>query len=91
MNAFMLEIAADVLAQARIEPAQLEDTLRRELAVQLYSRGLLPKSAARRLFGMDRILFEDLLGERRIPVELTEEDYESDRRDLSKWRSSMGG
>lgn len=88
MSAFMLEIPEDVVAEARIDPAQLDDTLRRELAVQLYSRGLLPKLAARRLSGMDRILFDDLLGKRGIPSELTEEDYESDQRDLASWRST---
>ena len=91
MSAFMLEIPEDVVAQARIDPAQLDDTLRRELAVQLYSRGLLPKAAARRLSGMERISFDDLLGKRRVPSELTEEDYESDQRELTNWRSSVGG
>ncbi len=91
MTAFMLEIPEDVLAQARIDPADMEETLRRELAVQLYSRGLLPKVAARRLSGMDRVAFDDLLGKRRVPSELTEEDHESDLRDLAGWRSSAGG
>lgn len=91
MSAFLLEIPEDIVAQARIDPAQLHDTLCLELAVQLYSRGLLPRTAARRLAGMERISFDDLLGKRRIPAELTEEDYESDQRDLAHWRSSAGG
>lgn len=91
MTAFMLEIPEDVLAQARIDPAGMEETLRRELAVQLFSRGLLPKAAARRLSGMERVAFDDLLGQRRLPFELTEEDHDSDLRDLANWRSSAGG
>lgn len=88
MSTFRLEIPDDILAQARIGPAELEETLRRELAVQLYSRGLLPKAPARRLSGMDRIAFDDLLGKRNIPSELTEEDYETDLRNLTDWRAS---
>lgn len=91
MTAFMLEIPEDVLAQARIDPADMEDTLRRELAVQLCSRGLLPKAAARRLSGMDRVAFDDLLGKRGVVSELTEEEYESDVRALTNWQSSARG
>lgn len=90
MSAFRLEIPDDILAQARIGPNELEETLRRELAVQLYSRGLLPKAAARRLSGMERIDFDDLLGSRGIPSELTEEDYEADLRNLAEWRRETG-
>jgi predicted HTH domain antitoxin len=88
MSAFRLEIPEDVLAQVRIGPGELEETLRRELAVQLYCRGLLPKPAARRLSGMDRIEFDGLLGRRGIPSELTEEDFESDLQNLADWRRS---
>ena len=88
MSTFRLEIPEDILAQVRIGPGELEETLRRELAVQLYSRGLLPKPAARRLSGMERIDFDDLLGRRQIPSELTEEDLESDLRHLADWRDS---
>jgi predicted HTH domain antitoxin len=88
MSAFHLEISDDVLAQARIDPGELEATLRRELAVQLYSRGLLPKAAARRLSGLERIEFDDLLGRRNILSELTEEDLESDLRQLGEWRAA---
>jgi hypothetical protein len=36
--------------------------LRRELSIQLYARDILPKAAARRLSGMDRLSFDDLRG-----------------------------
>lgn len=74
MAALMLEIPEDVPAPARIDPADMEETLRRELAVQLCSRGLLPEAAARRLSGMERVKFDDLLGKRGIVSELTEEE-----------------
>lgn len=84
MNSFHLEIPEDVLREARIPPDEVEETLRRELAVQLYSRGLLPKAAARRLAAMERIAFDDLLGRRGVPSPLTLEDVESDVRNLDR-------
>jgi predicted HTH domain antitoxin len=90
MSSFRLEIPEEVLDQVRIRPGEIEDTLKRELAVQLYARGLLPKTAARRLSGMRRIAFDDLLGERGIPSELTEDDLESDLRDLGSLRGTTG-
>ncbi len=57
----------DILDEARIPPVEREAVLKRELAVQLYARELLLKAAARRLSGMDRVAFDDLLGQRGIP------------------------
>ena len=90
MSTFRLEIPEDILAQVRIGPGEIEETLRRELAVQLYARGLLPKPAARRLAHMERIDFDELLGRRNIPSELTEDDLETDLRNLAEWRSTTG-
>ena len=76
MAALMLEIPEDVPAPARIDPADMEETLRRELAVQLCSRGLLPEAAARRLSGMERVKFDDLLGKLRETEEWSYVDRE---------------
>ncbi|WP_437835561.1 UPF0175 family protein [Sorangium sp. So ce1153] len=57
MGSFNLEISDDILDEARIPPVEREAVLKRELAVQLYARELLPKAAARRLSGMDRVAF----------------------------------
>jgi predicted HTH domain antitoxin len=85
---FHLVIPEDVLEQARIPASEIEPTLKRELAVHLVARGLLPKAAARRLSGMDRIAFDDLLGPRGVASELTEEDFETERRHLDAFRAS---
>lgn len=59
---YILEIPEDVLDEARIPRDQRESTLKRELALHLYARSILPKAAARRLSGLSRLAFDDLLG-----------------------------
>jgi len=56
-----------------------------------FIRAACSRRPPRRLSGMVRISFDDLLGKRHIPAELTEEDHESDQRDLTHWHSSAGG
>jgi predicted HTH domain antitoxin len=93
MGSFNLEISDEILDEARIPPAEREAVLKRELAVQLYARELLPKAAARRLSGMDRVAFDDLLGKREIPSRLTVADLDDDLADLAAFRrvASTGG
>ena len=55
-------------------------------AVQLYARELLPKAAARRLSGMDRIAFDELLGQRGLASRLSVEDVDADLINLEHWR-----
>lgn len=89
MSSLKLEIAEDILEEARIPPSEREMTLRRELAVHLYARELLPKGAARRLSGMDRISFDDLLGQRGIASRLTVEDLDVEMQNLASFRGAM--
>jgi hypothetical protein len=63
MKSLLLEIPEDIIETARIPPDERETAIKRELAVHLYTRGILPKTAARRLSGLDRISFDDLLGQ----------------------------
>ncbi len=86
MGSFNLEISDDILDEARIPPADREGVLKRELAVQLYARELLPKAAARRLSGMDRVSFDQLLGERGISSRLTVHDLDADLADLAAFQ-----
>ncbi|WP_441290971.1 UPF0175 family protein [Sorangium sp. KYC3313] len=90
MGTFNLEISDDILDEARIPPLEREAVLKRELAVQLYARELLPKAAARRLSGMDRVAFDDLLGQRGIPSRLTVEDFDEDLADFAAFRRAAG-
>ncbi|WP_437964218.1 UPF0175 family protein [Sorangium sp. So ce260] len=90
MGSFKLEISDDILDEARIPPAEREAVLKRELAVQLYARELLPKAAARRLSGMDRVAFDDLLGQRGVASRLTVEHFDEDLADLAAFRRAAG-
>jgi predicted HTH domain antitoxin len=90
MSSFNLEIPDDILDEARIPPSERASVLKRELAVHLYARELLPKAAARRLSGMDRVAFDDLLGERGIASRLTPDDLDADVADLAGFRQTAG-
>jgi len=89
-KSYILEIPEDVLDEARIPRGERESTLKRELALQLYARGILPKAAARRLSGLARIAFDDLLGSRGIRSELGAEDLDEDLRNMAQWRKVAG-
>jgi predicted HTH domain antitoxin len=88
MSSFNLEIPDDILDEARIPPSERASVLKRELAVQLYAREILPKAAARRLSGMDRVTFDDLLGQRGIASRLTPDDLDADLADLAGYRQT---
>jgi predicted HTH domain antitoxin len=91
MGSFNLEIADDILDEARIQPDERESVLKRELAVQLYAREILPKAAARRLSGMDRVSFDVLLGQRGIESRLTVQDFDDDLAALAAFRRAAEG
>lgn len=91
MGSFNLQIADDILDEARIPPDERETVLKRELAVQLYAREILPKAAARRLSGMDRVSFDVLLGQRGIESRLTVQDFDDDLAALAAFRRAADG
>jgi predicted HTH domain antitoxin len=78
MNKLTLEIPEDVVGALRLPPEDAERELRKELAVALYSRQILPLGAARRLTGMTRRDFEDLLAERQVLRAYTSGDLSID-------------
>ncbi|HSK79119.1 MAG TPA: UPF0175 family protein [Thermoanaerobaculia bacterium] len=78
MAKLILEIPAEILDAFRFPAAELENELRKELAVALYHRGILPLGKARLLAEMDRWQFEQLLGDRQVARHYTETDLEED-------------
>lgn len=78
MAKLTLEISPEILDALRFPPAEVENELRKELAVALYRRGILPLGKARLLAEMDRWQFEQLLGERQVARHYTETDLEED-------------
>ncbi len=73
-----IEIPREVARALRIPPEAAKRKVLKELALALYARQILPLGKARRLAGMTRRDFEDLLGERQIPRAYTEEDLDED-------------
>lgn len=91
MKSFSLEIPEDILDEARIPASERASVLRRELSIQLYARDILPKAAARRLSGMDRLSFDDLLAQRGIISRLTAEDLNADLSSLAAFGEKPDG
>ena len=85
MKTLAIEIPEDILFELKIPKQRWGIELRKELALQLYRENLLPFGHARRLAGMTKIEFHDLLGERQIPRHYDVEDYETDLENLEKW------
>jgi predicted HTH domain antitoxin len=75
-----LEIPTAVLRATRLPSQEVEDEFRKELALALYERDVLPLGKARLLAQMTRWEFEELLGERGITRHYTEADLEEDIR-----------
>ena len=73
-----LEIPEDVVDAARLPAAELERESRRELAVALYQRGVLPLGKARVLARMTRWEFEELLVQRGVTRHFGTDDLDED-------------
>ena len=91
MKPIVLEIPSEVASAARIPPAELVQILKQELAVQLYAREILPKAAARRLADLDRLAFDQLLGQRQIPSRLEPADVDADLDVIREFAGSLAG
>lgn len=80
MAEFNLEIPSEVLAAVKLPPEEVEKEFRKELALALYQRGVLPLGKARVLAQMTRWEFEQLLADRRISRHYTDADLDDDIR-----------
>jgi len=78
MPKLVVEIPEDVSDALRLPPAEQEQELRKELAVSLYQRGVLPLGKARHLAGMQRRDFDRLLSERKTIRHYSEDDLNDD-------------
>jgi predicted HTH domain antitoxin len=75
-----VDIPEDVYLALKIPRAEIEPELRKELAIALYQRGALGFGKARRLAGMTRWEFHEVLGKRQVLRHYTEEDLAEDIR-----------
>jgi predicted HTH domain antitoxin len=78
MSKLTVDIPDEVASALRLPPDTAEQEVRKELAVTLYARQLLPFGKARQLADLSRQDFEALLGERQVPRDYTDADLEED-------------
>lgn len=74
----VLEIPDEIVHALRIPERRADEELRKEFAVFLVREGLLSRPMARRLAGMERVEFDDLLARRQVPWEGTIDDVLKD-------------
>jgi predicted HTH domain antitoxin len=89
MPKMTLAIPDDVVAALRLPSDEIESTLRKELALALYQRRVLPMAKAAALAQMARWDFEELLCQRHVERPFSEEDLAEDlqfAREFSKGR-----
>ncbi len=78
MGAIDLHIPEDVIRSLRLPTDEVEEELRRDLAIVLYARGALSVGKAAEFAGITRREFDDLLGRRRIRRQYGEDDLDED-------------
>lgn len=78
MKDIQLEVSAEIVAATRLPYEEIEREYRKELALALYERGILPSGKASLLAQISRWEFEALLGQRHITRHYTESDLEED-------------
>ena len=84
MKSMTLDIPESVLSTVKIPRNRLKTDLKRELALQLYRENMISFANAHRMADMSKIEFHFLLGERQIPRQYDEEDYEKDMENLAQ-------
>jgi len=78
MQTITIDIPSEVMTAVKLPPKERELEFRKELAVALYQRGILPLGKARIVAQMTRWEFEDLLGSRQVLRHYSESDLEDD-------------
>jgi predicted HTH domain antitoxin len=78
MSHLTIEVPSDVAEALRLPPDEAAREVRKELALALYARHLLPLGKARQLAGLTRVAFEEALGARRIPRAYDDDDLAHD-------------
>jgi predicted HTH domain antitoxin len=75
---FHLDIPESIATSLRLPEPEVEPRLRTELALALYSQGILPFGKASELAGTSRFAFGDLVARRELPRHYTAEELKQD-------------
>ena len=73
-----LDIPESIASSLRLPVPEIEPRLRTELAIALYTQGILPFDKATELAGTSRYGFADLIGQREIPRHYTDSELAQD-------------
>lgn len=83
MSVIRIDIPEEIIAAGKIpKNKRVVDELKKEMAIHLYSRGILSLGGARRLAGMGKVDFHILLGQRMVSRHYDVEDYKKDKKNL---------
>ncbi len=75
---FVKRAVIEVSEGLRIPPGELEERLRIELALRLYEKGIASLGQARRIAGLSKWDFLELLAREGIPLHYSEEELRED-------------
>lgn len=89
MRTLSLDIPESILTAVKIPRTRLKRELKRELALQLYRENMISFANAHRMADMSKVEFHYLLGERQIPRQYDEENYDSDLEHLARWNAAQ--
>lgn len=76
----IIEISDNILEKLSVTPEEV----RLEIAVALYEKEIFTLEQASKLAGRDQLRFQQILGERHIPMHYSKEDFEEDLKTLSE-------
>lgn len=79
-----LELNDEIRDALRIPPEEQEGRLRRELALRLYEKGLLPLGKAREVAGMEKWEFLLLVAQEGIPRHYDKDELDRDLATLER-------
>lgn len=71
-------VVIEVPESLRVPPGELEERLRIELALRLYEKGIASLGQARRIAGISKWDFLELLAREGIPIHYGEEELKED-------------
>jgi len=77
-KASIKRVVIEVPGNLRIPPGELEERLRIELALRLYEKGIASLGQARRIAGLSKRDFLELLAREGIPIHYGEEELKED-------------
>ena len=78
MQGIVIEIPEEIILSLRIPKEKVNDRLKEELAIHLYTEGFLSFGKARALAALSKWEFAERLGNKKLARHYTLEDFEED-------------